>query len=192
MSSSIKKNNFQIFRWIMLDYSLNDLLVDAVEKELDGKDLTEEELEREQETNPLLKSNLVDLTEVDYDDDRYWDIVGVLGDIPKFKKEANVLKFRFTLFQTQNHSIDICFNVEHQKDEPMFQRLGARCPGAIIFVKYITLVREGEAGLCAPIDNYDMYGRKHHNHRTFFAIDATEDDLKQVQKVKSMKTSLLV
>ena len=166
----------------MLDYCLNDLLVDAVEKELDGKDLTGEELEREEQTNPLLKSNLVDLTEVDYDDDRYWDIVGVLGDIPKFKKEANVLKFRFTLFQTQNHSIDICFNVENQKDEPMFQRLD-NCPGAIVFVKYITLVREGEAGLCAPIDNYDMYGRKHHNHRTFFAIDATEDDLKQVQKV---------
>ena len=167
----------------MLDYSLNDLLVKAVEKELDGRELTEEELEREQKTNPLLNSGLVDLTDVDYDDERYWDIIGVLGAVPYFKKEDDVLKFKFTLFQTQNHSIEISFNVENQKDEPMFQRLNNDL-GAIIFVKYIQLVRKGEAGLCAPIDKYDMFGRKHHNHRTFFAIDATTDDLIQVQKVR--------
>jgi len=146
-----------------LDYSLEELLLEKEDPD----------------------SKLIDLTLFDeWHKPFMWDIVGVLGCVPRFKKVEDLVQYTITLFQTQNESVEIEFNTDEADNKmgqvPILQRLGLRGPGSIIFIRHIKPTRKGEAGLCKPFDRK----RKLFDHRTIFAIDATDTELESMRNGK--------
>lgn len=111
-----------------------------------------------------------------------WDILGVLACLPTSEDLGNgQFRWKVTVFQTENEYVNIEFNTSSADEEPKFQRL-ENPPGSIVYIRHIKPHLKSEAGLYSPFGRSEA-GKKHYNHRTFFAIDASTNDLRRFEQV---------
>ena len=118
-----------------------------------------------------------------------WDILGVLACLPISEDLGNgQFRWKITVFQTENEYINIEFNTGSAEEEPKFQHL-EHPPGSIVYIRHIKPYEKGVAGLYSPFGGSEA-GKKHYNHRTFFAIDASTNDLRRFDQVRSTNCSI--